>query len=146
MKKQQGRKALIVLTDGVDHGSKESLESAIESAQRADTLVYSILFSGDEGGGGGGRGGFGGPRIGMGGGGWPGGGEHRRYPQEERPDGKKVLERLSGQTGAHMYEVSKKESIDEIYARIEEELRNQYSIGYTPEKTDAGAGYRTGFI
>ena len=68
MKKQQGRKALIVLTDGVDHGSKESLESAIESAQRADTLVYSILFSGDEGGGGGGRGGFGGPRIGMGGG------------------------------------------------------------------------------
>ena len=39
-----------------------------------------------------------------------------------------------------MYEVSKKESIDEIYARIEEELRHQYSIGYTPEKTDAEPG------
>jgi VWFA-related protein len=142
MKKQQGRKALIVLTDGVDHGSKESLETAIESAQRADTLVYSILFSGTEGGGG--RGGFGGPRIGMGGGGggWPGGGgEHRRYPQGESVDGKKVLERLSRETGAHMYEVSKKESIEEIYARIEEELRHQYSIGYTPDRADPGAGY-----
>src|SRR6266699_414936 len=48
MKKQQGRKALIVLSDGVDRGSKESLESAIESAQRADTLVYSVLFKSEE--------------------------------------------------------------------------------------------------
>jgi hypothetical protein len=41
-----------------------------------------------------------------------------RYPQEESVDGKKVLERLSRETGAHMYEVSKKESIEEIHARI----------------------------
>ena len=147
MKKQQGRKALVVLTDGVDHGSKESLETSIESAQRADTLVYSILFSGQEGGGG--RGGFGGPRMGGGGGGWPGGGGgwpgggggRRGYPREESVDGKKVLERLSRETGAHMYEVSKKESIEEIYARIEEELRHQYSIGYTPDRRNPGAGY-----
>ena len=76
MKKQQGRKALIVLTDGVDRGSKETLETAIATAQRADTVVYSILFKDDEGYGdhdggyGGGRGGYGGPRIGIGGGGW----------------------------------------------------------------------------
>jgi VWFA-related protein len=147
MKKQQGRKALVVLTDGVDHGSKESLETSIESAQRADTLVYSILFSGQEGGGG--RGGFGGPRMGGGGGGWPGGGGgwpgggggRRGYPREESVDGKKVLERLSRETGAHMYEVSKKESIEEIYARIEEELRHQYSIGYTPDRPNPGPGY-----
>ncbi len=54
MKKQQGRKAVIILSDGVDRGSKESLADAIESAQRADTLVYSILFSGEEGNSGGG--------------------------------------------------------------------------------------------
>jgi VWFA-related protein len=149
MKKQQGRKALIVLTDGVDHGSKESLETAIESAQRADTLVYSILFSGEERGSGGG--GFGGPRMGGGwpgggggGGGWPGGGGGRHGgggPRGETVDGKKVLQRLSRETGAQMYEVSKKESIEEIYARIEEELRHQYSIGYTPDHSNAGAGY-----
>ena len=45
VKKQQGRKALILLTDGVDHGSKYTLSMAIESAQRADTMVYSVLFA-----------------------------------------------------------------------------------------------------
>ena len=48
MSKQQGRKALIILSDGVDRGSKESLEGAIEAAQRSDTLVYSVLFKGEE--------------------------------------------------------------------------------------------------
>ena len=47
MKKQTGRKAVVVLSDGVDRGSKESLESAIEAAQRADTVVYSVLFKGE---------------------------------------------------------------------------------------------------
>jgi VWFA-related protein len=45
MKKQQGRKAMILLTDGVDTGSDHSLSDAIEGAQRADTLIYSIYFS-----------------------------------------------------------------------------------------------------
>ena len=41
-----------------------------------------------------------------------------------------------------MFEVSKKEPIDQIYASIEEELRNQYSIGYTPDRAGApGEGY-----
>jgi len=138
MLKQPGRKALIVLTDGVDRGSKESLESAIASAQRADTLVYSVLFQDDEAYGD--RGGFGRPGMGRGGtgGGWPGGG--RRYPQEERPDGKKVLEQISKETGGGLYKVSKKEPIEAIYSSIQEELRNQYSLGFTPDKADP-AGY-----
>src|SRR6185437_1609399 len=44
MKKQNGRKALILLSDGVDRGSKENLASAIEAAQRADTILYAIYF------------------------------------------------------------------------------------------------------
>src|SRR5450756_2988088 len=48
MRKQSGRKALVLLTDGVDTGSKVSLSSAVEAAQRADTLVYSILFEDPE--------------------------------------------------------------------------------------------------
>src|SRR5271163_3697908 len=113
MKKQQGREALVVLTDGVDRGSKETLRDAIDTAQRADTLVYSILFAdkdayGNGGGYGGGHmGGMGGG--GMGGGGMGGGG-HRRYPQESRPDGKKILQQLSKETGGRFFEVTKKET------------------------------------
>ncbi len=137
MKKQSGRKALIMLTDGEDFGSKTSLLSAIESAQRADTLVYSILFADHEAHGsfgpslGGGMGRHGGGRFPRGGGG-----------NGVRPDGKKVLEQLSRDTGGGFFEVTKKETIEKIYAQIDEELRNQYSLGYTPDKADASAGYR----
>jgi VWFA-related protein len=142
MQKQKGRKALIVLTDGVDNGSKESLLSAIESAQRADTAVYSILFADEEGYGhgsgyGGGHGGYGGGGGGMG----RGGGGGRRYPSENRPDGKKVLTRISKETGGELYQVSKKETIDQIYAQIEEGLRNQYSLGYAPDRASAESTY-----
>jgi VWFA-related protein len=132
MGKQHGRKAVIILSDGVDHGSKESLTTAIEMAQRSDTVVYSILFKGEAA-----LGPMGG-RTGPGGGrrGGPGGG----YPQQDRPDGKKVLQQISYETGGRLFEVSKKETVDKIYAQIEEELRNQYSIGYPPDK-NAGAGY-----
>ena len=134
MSKQQGRKALIVLSDGVDRGSKETLNSAIETAQRADTIVYSILFKDDEGYAGY-PGGMMGPR------GPYGGGRHGgRFPQEERPDGKKILEQIAKATGGRLYQVSKKETVDKIYGEIEEELRNQYSLGYTPDK-DTGPGY-----
>jgi len=137
MKKQQGRKALIILSDGVDRGSKETLQNSIETAQRADTLVYSILFADKEGYGNGG--GYGGSRGGGGGG--TGGGGHHRYPQESRPDGKKVLEQISRETGGRFFEVSKKQSIDEIYTALDEELRNQYGLGYVPDKADIGPGY-----
>jgi len=140
MKKQQGRKAIIILSDGVDHGSKETLRDAIETAERSDTLVYSILFADkDEHGNGGGYGGGHMGGGGMGGGGMGGG--HRRYPQETRPDGKKILQQLAKETGGRFFEVTKKETIDQIYAEIDEELRNQYALGYTPDKTDAAVGY-----
>ena len=136
MQKQQGRKALIILSDGVDRGSKESLLSAIQTTQKADTIVYSILFKDDEGFGGGGfnRGGFGGGMGRHGGG---------RYPQEARPDGKKILEQISKETGGRLFEVSKKQPIEKIYEEIAEDLRNQYNLGYTPDPADAEGSYHT---
>jgi VWFA-related protein len=137
MRKQDGRKALVVLSDGVDTGSKESLVAAIESAQRANTVVYSILFKDDEAYER--RGGFGRPSIGFPGGGGRGG---QRYPEQQRPDGKKVLERISKETGGRLFEVSKKEPIDQIYSQITEELRNQYNLGYTPDRAaSSGSNY-----
>lgn len=151
MRKQEGRKAIILLTDGVDQGSKVSLERAIEAAQRANTLVYSILYAdpdayGHQGMGmGHPHGGWGGGGMGRypgGGGGYPGGGGG--YPQQQQhPDGKKVLQRISKETGGRFFEVSKKEPIDQIYKQIEDELRNQYNLGYTPDKADTSQGYHS---
>ena len=91
MKKQTGRKALILLTDGEDRGSRESLASAIQADQRADTIVYAIYFKGEDHGGGNRGGGFpggGGGRgggIGFPGGGYPGGGGRGGWPQPQAP-------------------------------------------------------------
>jgi VWFA-related protein len=119
MRQQQGRKAEILLTDGVDHGSKESMETAIEMAQRADTLIYSIMFEGEEGGGG------------------------RGLIQLGGEDGYKVLQKMSRETGGGFFEVSRKMSIDAIYKRIEEELRSQYSIGYSPDRPATDTRFRS---
>lgn len=135
MKKQSGRKSLIVLSDGVDNASKVTLADAVEAAQRADTLVYSILFA-DQQAYGGGFGAGPGPRMGRRRGGPP-----ARMPQV-RPDGKKILERLSKATGGGLFQVSKKHPIGQIYGRIEEDLRSQYSLGYTPDPADGRPGYR----
>jgi len=153
LKKQTGRKAVVILSDGVDRGSKTTLESAIESAQRADTIVYCIYFAGhheehgDRGNGGRtGRSGGGWPGGGWpGGGGYPGGGGRRgggqRPSEEPRVDGKKILQRVSKETGGRFFEASKKESVGEIYTSIAEELRTQYSLGYTPDKESSASGY-----
>jgi VWFA-related protein len=162
MKKQPGRKAVIILSDGVDRGSHTSLESAIEAAQRSDTIVYSIYFKGieerhdrhDNGNSGRGGGYPGGGYPGGGGGGWPGGGGG--YPggggggrrgggqprsEEKHADGKKTLERISKETGGRFFEISKKELVGDAYTSISEELRTQYSLGFTPDKDAAGEGY-----
>src|SRR5258708_7535617 len=78
MEKQQGRKALILLTDGVDTGSEATVADAIEAAQRADTLIYSILFADS------GAYGFGGA------------------------DGRKPLQRMAHETGGNTFHRSKK--------------------------------------
>lgn len=118
MRKQTGRKALILLSDGEDQGSRITLSTAIETAQRADTLVYTILFVD--------------PRMS----GIRGFGRRSGF---DRPDGKKVMQQLAHETGARPFEVSKKTPIEKVFASIEEDLRNQYSIGYTPEGAPAGA-------
>jgi VWFA-related protein len=111
MKKQSGRKAYVLLSDGGDVRSKHSIVTAIEFAQRADTIIYSIFFS-----------------------------DAQTLPLVIRPSiylarGKSVMRRLARETGGGYYVVSKDKSIEQIYTEIEEELRNQYSIGYTPETT-----------
>jgi len=105
MKKQGGRKAFVLLSDGGDVRSKYSIGTAIEFAQRADTIIYSILFA-----------------------------ERGRIGPLFR--GRKIMRRLAEETGGGYFAVSKDEPIEKIYAQIEDELRNQYSIGYTPDAAE----------
>ncbi len=49
-------------------------------------------------------------------------------------DGKRVLQRLSSETGGGFFEVSKKQTIDQIFDTLQEELRTQYSVGYVSDK------------
>ena len=107
MQQQGGRKALILLTDGVDTGSESTLPMAIEAAQRADTIIYTILYS-DSG--------------------------YYSVPFLGAPDGKGVLMRMSKETGGAFFEVTKKHPLEQAFSVLEEELRSQYSLGYVSDK------------
>jgi VWFA-related protein len=155
MKTQEGRKALIVFSDGVDRGSKDTLNDAVDAADRAGVAVYTIYFKGEQergqngfpgqGGhhGGGWPGGGGGGYPG-GGGGYPGGGGgHRGGGGQNAPgvDGKKIMEKIATRTGGRYFEAKSKDKLDEIYGQIAEELRGQYLLTYTPDVVDKEGGF-----
>ena len=120
MRQQSGRKAFILLTDGVAFRDATSMDTAIEFAQRADTIVYSIRFS-----------------------------DHLSVARPFRvaileaasERGKHGLQRMAQETGGVSYEVKKNETIEAIYSQIEQALRSQYSIGYTPSRSAPDGKY-----
>jgi VWFA-related protein len=164
MESKDGRKALIVFSDGGDRGSKETLNDAVDAAEHANVTIYTIFFKGEQenggsngfpggghhggggypgGGGGGGYPGGGGGYPG-GGGGYPGGGGQRRGPDNSSAngqDGKKNMEKIAVRTGGRFFEAKKKDNLDEIYGQIAEELRGQYLLTYTPDKVDTDGGF-----
>ena len=134
LNRQTGRKAIILLTDGVDTGSKVSIDEAIVAAIKAEMLVYSILFTG--------AGGRPRPFVPFGGKGRGGNGRASVPSWIPESDGKKVLQRISRETGGGFFEVSGKLPLDEIYRQIEEELRSQYSLGFSPAPSETNEGFR----
>src|SRR5262249_9991372 len=62
--------------------------------------------------------------------------------QRAKKHGKEALARMATETGGATYEVSKHQSIKVIYAEIEDALRNQYSMGYRPERSGTLGSYR----
>jgi VWFA-related protein len=117
---QPGRKALIVLSDGYDTSSSAPLSAAVETAQRADALVYSIRFLDRD---------VFAFQVPASQGGSP-------VPRE----GRKALERIATETGGSYFDLAAAETLEKIYSRIEDELRNQYSLGFTP--VNPRPGYR----
>ena len=115
--KEVGRKAMILLTDGEDEGSRLKIKDAIEAAQKADAIVY-VLLCAD-------RGFYG--SFGMGGG-YSGEGEMRK---------------LTEATGGRVINVGNKfDKLREAFDQIAAELRSQYNLGYTPTNPVQDGGYR----
>src|ERR1700719_383338 len=102
---EAGRKAIIVLTDAEDTGSKLRLTDAVESAQRTDTVVHILLVAAD-------------------------GGDQQ------------VAKRLTDDTGGRMIIVRNEKNLEQAFDQISEELRSQYTVGYTPTNKKHDGSYR----
>jgi len=113
--KEVGRKAMVLLTDGEDEGSKLKIKDAMEAAQKADAIVY-VLLCAD-------RGFYGG--FGMG------------Y------SGESEMRKLTEATGGRVINVGNKfDKLRDAFDEISNELRSQYNIGYTSTNTVMDGGYR----
>ncbi|MGA3107260.1 MAG: VWA domain-containing protein [Terriglobales bacterium] len=111
-----GRKAMILLTDGEDEGSKLKIKDAIEAAQKADAICYVLLIAD--------RGFYGG----LGGLGYNGPSEMKKLTQE---------------TGGRVIDVGNKiEKLRDAFDQISRELRSQYNIGYTPTNANRDGSFR----
>jgi VWFA-related protein len=110
---QVGRKAMIILTDGEDQGSRLRVQDAIEAAQKSDSIVY-VLMIADRG--------------------FYGGGFYH---------GDSEMKKLSNQTGGRVIDVGNKfDKLREAFDQIAQELRSQYSVGYTPTNTNHDGSFR----
>ena len=112
--KEVGRKAIVLITDGEDEGSTLTMKAAIEAAQKADAIIYGILYVDRQF-----YGGFGGGYS-----------------------GESVLKQMSEETGGRLFRVDRKETLESIFDQIQQEMRTQYAIGYTPTNGKKDGSFR----
>ena len=111
LKPQVGRKVVILVTDGMDQGSRYTRERAIEGAQKSDAIIYSIFHA-----------------------------DFRRNGYFYRPS-TADLAKMSAETGGRVFEAGRSD-LNQIFKEIEEDVRSQYSIGYTPTNTTKDGSFR----
>jgi VWFA-related protein len=111
--REVGRKAMIILTDGEDIGSKLKIQDAIEAAQKSDTICYVLLIAD--------RGFYGGTGYG----------------------GDSAMRKLTEQTGGRTIDVgSRTDKLKQAFDQIAAELRSQYNIGYSPSNQKRDGKFR----
>jgi len=106
LKGQVGRKVLVLITDGEDEGSKYKISQAIEAAQKADAIIYGFYYVD--------RGFYMSRGMVFGGG------------------SDSALRQMSEDTGGHVFHVDRKLTLQDAFTQLQEEMRSQYAIGYTP--------------
>ena len=120
LRPQTGRKAMLLLSDGLDTGSGHGLNDAIAACQNANAMVYSIRFLS--------------PILARTGS-MPEAYAH--WVDRGKPD----LDRIARETGGVAFE-GKSDKLPEVFDRIEADLRNQYVLGYTPSTARGRRSYR----
>ncbi len=115
LKPEAGRKVIVMLTDGGDQGSQETLKTATEAAQKANAIVYVILIAD--------RGFYGGLQLGY--------------------SGDRDMEKLATDTGGRVINVGNNgKRLEEAFAAIQDELRTQYLASYTPSNLKLDGTFR----
>ena len=113
---QVGRKALVLITDGEDQGSRYKIEKAIEVAQKADAIIYSFYYVDRQ-------------FYSRGGLSFGGGNES-------------ALRRMSDDTGGRVFNIGRKITLQEAFKELQDEMRSQYSIAYTPTNPKKDGKFR----
>lgn len=114
MKQRHGREVLVLVTDGEDQGSKVSLQQAIEAAENANVIVYSIVASDPE--------------------------FYSMMGAQYRGDAN--VRKLASATGGRVIRVKTDNAIGEAFAQIATELRSQYRLGYSPANLRHDGSFR----
>ncbi len=114
---QQGRKAMVLLTDGGDNGSRATLAQAVAAAQKADVMVYSVFYSSDAD-------------------------PHSGSTQPRYHGDRNALEQLAEQTGGHVFDSGPHYPLRETFAQIQQQLRLEYLLGYRPPDAPAGSYHK----
>jgi VWFA-related protein len=143
---EQGRRVILVFTDGVDMpmnfaSHNKSLKDVMKRAEEDDVMVYAIGLAGQNGmpapGGGNDRGrgamnpgAFGG----LGGRGMGAPIQSRGGLEAEKPD--EGLPKIAAATGGGYFELTSPRDLASTFAKVAEELHHQYALGFTPEKLD----------
>jgi VWFA-related protein len=115
LKSEVGRKAIVLITDGEDQGSYYDRDQAIEAAQRANAMIYSIYYV-----------------------------DHSFYWAAGMGSGgdRGALKKMSEQTGGSVFTVDKNHPLEDIFKQIQAEMRNQYAIGYVPTNSARDGKFR----
>lgn len=142
LRRIQGRKAVVLFTDGVDTTSRRATyQSTVSQAEELDALIYPIRYDTSEymqGGGGGGNQRRGGGNLGnvigiiLGGGNVRVGGGGAGNSNQEYETGKRYLEELARKSGGRNFDADTNNNLTAAFTGIAEELRRQYSVGYYP--------------
>jgi VWFA-related protein len=120
LRREVGRKALVVITDGMDFGSRYSRDQAIEQAHKSDAIIYGIWYVDQRAYGGG---------FGMGGGGFGGASDS-------------ALKKMAEETGGRVFHVGGKTPLEEIFRQIQEEMRTQYAVAYSSTNPKKDGSFR----